>query len=224
MTTIPENLLRDRIAVFNAELGKQAPADAVRAIGRAIGALVESKVGARAPGTGDTAPGFTLPDATGKPVSLEHLLESGPVVLAFYRGDWCPYCDLQLRAYQENLAQITALGAKLVAVSPQTPDDSLSTAQKRALAFHVLSDAGNAVARRYGIVFAVSAELDAVQRGFGIDLAKSNGDTSNELPAPSVFVIGQDRKVAFSRVDPNWTVRVEPAAILGSLEALRAKR
>jgi peroxiredoxin/drug/metabolite transporter (DMT)-like permease len=217
MTT---HTLRDRIDAFNRELEKQAPAEAVQAIGAAIGELVRAGVGAGAPKVGQLAPGFTLPDALGRPVTLAKLLEAGPVVLAFYRGQWCPYCDLQLRAYQQALPEIAALGARLVAISPQTPDESLSTAEKRGLAFDVLSDRGNAVARAYGLVWKVTGELDRVQRGFGIDLARANGDGANELPAPGLFVIDRDGRITFARVDANWTTRVEPTTIVRALAEL----
>lgn len=215
------HVLQDRIEAFNRELQSQAPPEAVQAIGAAIAELVKSGVGASAPRVGQAAPTFTLPDALGRPVALARLLSAGPVVIAFYRGQWCPYCDLQLRAYQETLPQLAALGAQLVAISPQTPDETLSTTEKRGLAFHVLSDRGNAVARSYGLVWKVTGALDRVQRGFGVDLARSNGDDSNELPAPAVFVVGTDGRIAFAHVDGNWTARVEPAAILRALEDLR---
>lgn len=218
MTT---NTLHDRIEAFNRELQKQAPAEVVQTIGAAVRELVTAGVGASAPKVGQLAPGFTLPDALGRPIALAHLLREGPVVVTFYRGQWCPYCDLQLRAYQEVLPQITALGARLVAISPQTPDESLSTAEKRALDFHVLSDRGNAVARAYGLVWKVAGELDRVQQSFGVDLARFNGDDSNELPAPASFVVGRDGRIAFAHVDANWTTRPEPATVLHALAELR---
>jgi peroxiredoxin len=142
-------------------------------------------------------------------------------VLSFYRGQWCPYCDLQLRAYQEVLPRIKALGANLVAISPQTPDETLSTAQKRNLEFRVLSDAGNKIARAYGLVWKVPAGLDAMQKGFGVDLTKSNGDTSNELPVPATFVLGaDDGRIAFAYVNADWRERLEPAELIRALERL----
>src|SRR5207248_2642782 len=119
---IADHLLADRVAAFHTELAKQAPAEVVRALVSEIDGVVRSGAGAKAPRVGDTAPSFTLPDAQGKQVSLDSLLKEGRVVIAFYRGQWCPYCDLQLRAYQEVLPRIKALGANLVAISPQTPD------------------------------------------------------------------------------------------------------
>jgi peroxiredoxin len=116
--------------------------------------------------------------------------------------------------------RIRALGANLVAISPQTPDESLSTAEKRDLRFHVLSDAGNKTAQSYGLVWEVPAKLSALHKGFGIDLAKSNGDALNELPVPGTFIVGSDGRIAFSYVNADWTVRLEPAELIRALEKL----
>ena len=183
---------------------------------REIEALVRSGIAASGLRAGVLAPDFTLPNVDGRPVTLYALLAQGPVVLTFYRGEWCPYCNLQLRAYQAGLPQIRELGARLVAVSPQTPDNSLTTAEKKGLTFPVLSDAGNAVARRYGLVFSLSQTLRAVSA----DLPAYNGDDSWELPMPGTFVIAPDGTVQLAFVDVDWTRRLEPAAILDALRQL----
>ena len=138
------------------------------------------------------------------------------MVLTFYRGEWCPYCNLQLRAYQAILPQVQELGASLVAVLPQIPDHSLSTAEKKDLRFPVLSDSGNVVARRYGLVFAVSERL----RQAGAHLPTYNGDASWELPMPGTFVIAPDGVVRLAFVDADWTKRLEPMEILETLHQL----
>ena len=171
-------------------------------------------------GVGDTAPDFSLPDATGKTVHLSSLLADGPVVLAFYRGGWCPYCSLELRALQAALPEITAAGAALVAVSPQTPDASLSTAETNDLAFPVLSDAGNAVADAFGLRWTAPDDLRAIYDQFGLDMAAANGDESYTLPVPATFVIGQDSVVRYAFADPDYTKRAEPADVVAALEAL----
>ena len=102
---------------------------------------------------GDTIPDFALPNATGQTVNIRDLLAQGPVVIAFYRGGWCPYCNLELKALQNALASIQETGATLVAISPETPDNSLTTQEKNALTFPVLSDVDNQVARQFGLVF-----------------------------------------------------------------------
>jgi peroxiredoxin len=213
-----DETLADRIAAFEVELAKQVPANLLDGLRVAIADIVAGAAGRNAPTVGTPAPLFNLPDAQGVSVSLRDQLERGPVVITFYRGEWCPYCDLTLRAYQERLPQIRALGASLVAISPQTPDASLTTVEKKHLAFAVLSDAGNSVARQYGLVFSVPPALDAIHQAFGIDLATANGDAANELPVPGTFIIGKDGRVAFAFVEGDYRVRLEPAALMRQLE------
>ena len=215
-----ERVLAGRIAAFDAGLANQVPPDVLKAVQAVIADIVSGEAGRGAPPVGAAAPPFSLPDARGGQLSLQQQLERGPVVLTFYRGAWCPYCDLMLRAYQEILPQIHATGASLVAISPQTPDESLTTAEKKNLAFPVLSDAGNTVARQYGLVFEVPAALDAIHTAFGIDLARSNGNISNELPVPGTFIIDRDGRVAFVFVDADYRVRLEPAELLRQLETV----
>lgn len=217
ISTIGEHSLGDRIAA----LAKHAPPKILQAVVAEIEKLAQSGVGLSAPRVGEQVPYFTLHDARGGTISLAEELTRGPAVVAFYRGGWCPYCDLQLRAYQEVLPQIRALGASVIAISPQTPDATLSTAEKKGLAFAVLSDLRNEVARAYGLVFKVPPLLDDIQRGFGVDIAGANGDVSNELPVTATFVVAQDGRVAYRHLDIDWRNRLEPAELLRRLERIQ---
>ncbi len=170
---------------------------------------------------GQKAPDFTLPDAKGHPVHLADLLKKGPVVLTFYRGGWCPFCNRQLKSYQDHLAEIRALGAELVAVSPQLPDFTVSTAEKDALTFPVLSDVGNKVARTYGLVFRVPDAVIPIYRQFGVDLEKRNGDASHELPMPGTYIIGRDGIVRLSYVQADYTKRLPVEDLLAGLRKIR---
>lgn len=208
--------LADQIAAFNEALAGQAPAEVLVTFNQEIAALVRSGITAAGLQAGALAPDFTLPNIDGRPLTLSALRAQGPVVLTFYRGAWCPYCNLHLRAYQAILPQIWELGATLVAISPQTPDASLTTAEQKGLTFPVLSDAGNAVARCYGLVFSLSETLRAVSA----DLPAYNGDDTWELPLPGTFVIAPDGIVQLAFVDADWTQRLEPAAILDALRDL----
>lgn len=134
---------------------------------------------------GALAPRFTLPNAAGHPVSLAALLARGPVVLTFYRGAWCPYCNTQLQAYQASLADIQNLGASLVAISPQKPDGSLSMKEKHDLQFEVLSDASNEVARQFRLVFTLAQPVQDISLKIGNDIAAGNADGTWELPVPA---------------------------------------
>ena len=169
---------------------------------------------------GDQAPPFSLPDAQGRHVALADLLRKGPVVLTFYRGGWCPYCNVLLRVYQNILPQINTLGTTLVAVSPQLPDYTLSTAEKNALSFPVLSDVGNTVARAYGVVFTVDAETRERYLGNGNDLAVINGNDSWELPITGTFIIDQSGAIHRAFVNADYTQRLEPETLLADLEVL----
>lgn len=194
-----------------------SPAELTAAVDAQIAGLVANAVLASSLKVGDHAPDFTLPDALGHPVALADALAKGPVALTFYRGEWCPYCNLQLNAYQATLPQITALGATLIAVSPQTPDHSLSMAEKHALSFAVLSDKGNLVAHTFGIVFQYDRASRAYFAGRGLELANFNGDASWELPVPATFIIAPDGTVRFAFVDPDFRHRLEPADLLDEL-------
>ena len=172
-----------------------------------------------APAVGTRAPNFRLQDARGGKVELAELRARGPVVVVFYRGPWCPYCNLQLAAFQGALDDIIAAGASLVAISPQTPDSSLTYAERAGLEFHVLSDVGNRVAREYGLVFTQAETSTAVSREIGLELCDYNGDDSHELPAASTFVISPDGIVQFASVSGDYRWRVGPEEVLAALTA-----
>lgn len=173
---------------------------------------------------GDKAPDFTLPNAIGKVVNLGTLLKGGPVVVTFYRGTWCPFCNLQLRALQSHLSEIKDEGgAQLIAISPQTPDNSLDMTEKNALTFEVLSDLGNAVAKQFGIVFQVEPEFRDLQKTLEVDLANYNGDHEYELPTPATYIINPDGIITYAFVESDWTQRAEPKEIVSALQKMMSK-
>jgi peroxiredoxin len=176
-----------------------------------------------APGlaVGEAAPDFTLPDARGQRVALADHLARGPVVLSFYRGEWCPFCNLELRALQAALPRFETYGASLIAVSPQAPDRSLSAAEKNALTFEVLSDVDQAVIGAYRVQFTVPADLkDLHLNVFHNDLSQHTGDGSWALPIPATFVIDRRGVVRAAYVSADYTTRMEPGAIEAALRAL----
>ncbi|MCP9622182.1 AhpC/TSA family protein [Nocardia otitidiscaviarum] len=172
-----------------------------------------SPLGDKALQVGDRAPDFTLPGATGAEFTLSAALRSGPVVLTFYRGNWCPYCNLELRVLQSRIDDFRALGARLVAISPQSPDDSLSMTEKHELDFDVLSDGGNRIAADYGLLFTVDEAIRADYLTVGADL--SAGDW--ELPVPATYVIGSDGTIVYAFTDGDYRQRAEPEDILTAL-------
>jgi len=182
--------------------------------------LVESGMAENSLKVGEKVPDFNLPNPTGYSVSLKKLLDKGPVVLNFYRGGWCPYCNLELNAYKKRLPDINKLGASLIAISPQTPDNSLSTAEKNDLKFQVLSDVGNKVADQFGLVFKLPTELHEIYNNFGITLPKFNGDESWELPMPGTYVIDKDGTVQYAFASADYTKRAEPDEVISKLEEI----
>ena len=169
---------------------------------------------------GARAPDFTAPDAQGTPVRLSERLAEGPVVLAFYRGDWCPICNIQLRALQQALPAINAAGASLVAVNPQAPDQSAGLVDQHGLGFTVCSDLDQSISDAYRLKFALTDELRTLYEQFDMALTKENADGSWDLPVPAVFVVDRDGHVRARHVDPDYRVRMEPADVVEAVRAL----
>ncbi|WP_010631196.1 peroxiredoxin-like family protein [Sporolactobacillus vineae] len=211
--------LTDEIDAYQAESKKKSSPEKQRLNARAIEELEKSGL---APGlkTGDQAPDFTLPDATGKEIALSGELKKGPVILSFYRGGWCPYCNLELRAYQRALPQIREAGAQLIAVSPQTPDASLSTKEKDELEFIVLSDQDGKIADRYHLIFKLPDYLIQSYRQSGIDLETRNGNDKWELPKPATFVLDKTGKITFAHVSSDYKERTDPAKVIDIVKNL----
>jgi peroxiredoxin len=216
--------LHEELAAFAATMPTRRPAEQLALMEQATRDLIASGIAERALKVGDMAPDFALPDVAGRTVSLRETLARGPVVLSFYRGGWCPYCNLELRAYQRLLPEITARGASFVAVSPQTPDRSLSTAEKNALAFPVLSDVGLHAASRFGIAFTLPPDLQALYAAFGNDLSVVNGDGTWRLPIPATYVIAADGRIVLAGIDPDYRNRLDPEQVLAALRTPGADR
>jgi peroxiredoxin len=205
-------------------MSEHAPAELLNGFAEAAERLAAIDFSARAPRVGDQAPDFELPDQNGQDVRLSELLQRGPVVVIFYRGEWCPYCNLQLRVFQARLDELTGRGAQLVAISPQTPDHSLSMAEKNDLRFLVLSDVGARVIERYGLRYDVDASTRELLETVGNDVGAHNGPGGWVLPATGTFLIGTDGRVSYARVTGNWTERAEPSEVLTVLDELEGSR
>jgi peroxiredoxin len=212
--------LKAELDAFRAEFIGKVPPAIREAMTRGDTALAATDILQRAVKAGDFAPEFALTDQKGTVVPLADLLRDGPVVLSFYRGGWCPYCNLELRALQAHANDFARFGAKLIAISPQTPDVSLSTAEKNALAFPVLSDTGSNVAKSYGIAFDLAEELRPIYTQLGHALPDRNGDESWILPIPATYVIDRSGKITFAYVDTDYRRRLEPSEIIRALSAL----
>lgn len=215
--------LKQDLDAFKAEFTAKLPKDKAAIMSRADADLVASDIMKRALKAGDTAPDFLLPDATGRKISLYETLKQSPTILVFYRGGWCPYCNLELRAYQRLLPEIRKAGAQLIAISPQTPDASLSTQEKNALVYPVLSDTGNAAAKAFGILFDMPAYLSELYANFGNDLTKINAAGTWALPLPATYIIGQDGKILKAFVETDYRLRMEPQEAMQTINAYLKK-
>ncbi|VUC25550.1 unnamed protein product [Clonostachys rosea] len=168
---------------------------------------------------GDKFPSFTLSDATGKQVSSEDLLAKGPLLVTFYRGQWCPYCNVALQFLQRQLDDFTARGVTLVAMTPELPDYSLSTTEKNELKFPVLTDLGNGVARKLGLVYNQSAAKEFYKER-GIDFNARHGDDSYEVPVPATLLVDSSGIVRQKYVEPDFRKRIEPKLALEWIDSL----
>jgi peroxiredoxin len=218
--------LQDRLDAFrtNFEAGGapwHAPSWVHEPMHRATAELIASGAAARALQVGAAAPAFTLADAEGRPVSSATLLEQGPLVVTFYRGVWCPYCNMDLQAIEAAAARIRDGGASLVAISPQTAANSRRSQRENKLSFPILSDPGNAVAAAFGLRFRLPDYLeDLYKNAFKNDLAVVNGEDSWTLPMPARFVIGRDGTILYAEVNPDYTRRPDPDELLPVLDRL----
>ncbi|OJJ21284.1 hypothetical protein BKI52_12030 [marine bacterium AO1-C] len=208
------NALRTRAAKGLAAQGHDAYIDGISQSGRL----------AEVPSTGDIAPSFVLPDDKGNFVSSEVLLQRGPLIVSFYRGDWCVFCNLELRALQRSLAEFLRYGASLVGISPQTVAYSHMNADRRNVQYQILSDSGNKIANEYGLMFSMPQQMVNAFNTFGIDIAKVNGGQNQvEVPVPATFVINTDGRVAYRFLDADYTKRAEPSEIIACLMDIRSK-
>ncbi|MBL8706087.1 MAG: AhpC/TSA family protein [Rhodospirillales bacterium] len=212
--------LRDALFDLAQSARARRPADVQAVIDAALDELNRSGIEATCLQRGETAPDFTLPAASGGAVSLEALLRHGPAVVAFYRGGWCPYCNLALRAMDALVAPLRGLGASLVAVAPQRIEAQRETVGEHALGFPLLADPGNRVARLFGLAYPMPDSLVMLYRSLGLDLAAANGSAAWELPLPATYVIARDGSVAEAYIDIDYTKRAEPADILAAVMRL----
>ena len=209
------------IAAFEVEKQRTHDRDVLDMIDTTTADLVATGIAAQALAVGDQSPAFELPDHLGNLLRSADVMVDGPVVINFYRGEWCPYCNLELRAYQAKLDRMERLGASMLAISPMLPDNSLGLAEKHQLAFPVLSDMGNQVAAAFGLVFTVDTRIQAMYlERLGNDLPTLNGDDSFTLPLPATYVIDQDGVIIYAYVNADYRLRADPEDVLEVLEDL----
>lgn len=216
--------LADRLEHAKREWRSRLTPELADALESLVKRLETSEVTAASLKAYDTLPDFELPDSEGQIVSSRELLERGPLVVSYFRGDWCPYCVFELRALEEALPQIEELGATLIAITPDTGAALASDKHMNRLSYRVLSDADNGVALKLGLVFRLP---EAVQKPFlemGVDLRSRHGNDAWFLPIPATYVVDQGGIVRHAELDPDYTRRMEPRAIIDLLQEIAKER
>lgn len=214
--------LQEELDGFKAQFKKQAPEAAFEAFSRSTQELADSGQAERAVKAGDKAPDFVLTDSDRNEVALDDLLAKGPVVLTFYRGVWCPYCNIELQALEEVAADIRARGATLVAISMQGASYSRKSQRDNKLSFPILTDQNGELANKFGIRWSLQDYVIPIHRGFGVELPRIHGDGQWNLPMPARYVVDTDGTVAYAEVNPDYTRRPEPADLFPVLDKLKS--
>lgn len=215
--------IAEQVKEVKTSAASRLPAEVVAVFASDQAALAAAGVPVGAVSVGDTLPPFSLSDATGQIRTLDELTSNGPAVIVFYRGGWCPYCNVALRTYQRDLLpQLDAYSARLVAISPETPDASLSTQEKAELAYTVLSDTAAELATSLGITFEPSEDGLAAQRNLGVDIRTTRTDNATRLPMPTVLIVDRNHIARFVDIHPDYTGRTEVNDILTTLDTLAA--
>ena len=211
------NELAKQIEQFNNELATQVPQEVLEAFGKSIEDLQKKNIEEKSIKLGEIMPEFLLPNVKNEIINSNEILKNGKMIIAFYRGSWCPYCNLELKMLQDHLPKIKDKKATVVAISPQSPDNSLTVVEKHNLTFEVLTDTDNLFAKQLGISFELQDFVLPYYQALGIDLMHFNKNNDNSLPVPAVFVIDQNGKIIYKFVDANYMNRIDIDELLQTL-------
>ena len=209
--------LATQIQQFNIELAAKVPQEVLKAFGKSIEDLKTKNIEEKSIKIGETIPNFSLKNAKNEVVNSSDILKNGKMIIAFYRGSWCPYCNLELKALQEKISEFKEKNATLVAISPQSPDNSLTVIEKHHLTFEVLTDKDNVFAKQLGIVFELQDFVLPYYHALGIDLSSFNKNADNSLPIPAVFVVNESSKIIYKFADANYMNRIDIDELLKTL-------
>lgn len=213
--------LKDQLRLISESSAAKVPPEKRKKMDEAIAQLKASQLTEKSIKIGQKFPNFKLKNAEGRQIELKQLLKKSAVVISFYRGSWCPYCNAQLSDYQKHLGEFIAHGGTLVAVTPEKPELEVTMKAGKKIEFDILNDNDNKLAGQLGLVFGLTPELKAIYQEFGIDLQKSQGNPDWKLPVPATFVVAQNGKVAFAFVDVDYTKRAEACDILTALDSIQ---
>ena len=209
--------LAKQIEQFNNELATQVPQEVLEAFGKSIKDLKTKNIEEKSIKLGAIMPDFSLPNAKNEIIHSKEILKSGKMIIAFYRGSWCPYCNLELKALQENLSKINDKKVSLVAISPQSPDNSLTVIEKHNLTFEVLTDKDNTFAKQLGIIFELQDFVLPFYNALGINLSSFNKNDDTSLPIPAVFVVNENGIIIYKFADVNYMNRIDIDELLNTL-------
>lgn len=211
--------LKENIDAYNAAKKARVPAEILAVMAQCTEDLKQEGIETRALNTGDRMPEFELPNQHGEQRRLSDYLAQAPVVLNIYRGGWCPYCNMEMKALHDALPKIHARGAILVGLSPETPERARTTAENNEIDIDILSDRDNRVSEKLGLVFVVPEALRPIYEKIGIDIPAFNGDDSFRLPVPATYIIQPNGEISYAFVNSDYTQRLEPAKIVRALTA-----
>ncbi|MES9846696.1 MAG: peroxiredoxin-like family protein [Candidatus Sedimenticola sp. 6PFRAG5] len=210
-------VLKENIDAYNEAKKEKVPPEILATMAQCTEELKGAGIESRALRVGDTMPDFELPNQHGESRRLSRYLAESPVVLNVYRGGWCPYCNMEMKALHDVLPEIEARGARLIGLTPETPDKAMTTAENNGIDIDILSDEANRVARQMGLVFELPQALRPIYQKIGIDIPAYNGDDSFMLPVPATYIIGQDGVILYDFVNADYTLRLEPSEIVAIL-------
>lgn len=210
--------LKDQLRMMQEASRAKIPPEKLKVMEEALATLKKAKIEEKSIKVGEKFPDVTLKNAHGKDIKLSDLRKSGPVVITFYRGSWCPYCNAQLSNFQQNLPELKKRGAQLVALTPEKPDLSVLMSEKKKLEFEILNDRDNNFATKLGLTFEVSKDVKDIYQKFGIDLEKSQGNADWKLPIPATFVVKKDGTVSYAFVDSDYTKRASAEDVIKALD------
>jgi len=217
MRLIEKMNLSKKLAENKAKSAKNIPAEKWEIMTQSTNELKARSLSTKALKEGNILPKFTMPNVLGEKVSLDNF-DSNFLIISFYRGGWCPYCNMELKALQNILPQVKKLNTNLVAISPETPDNSLTTSEKNDLSFTVLSDMDNTYAKSLGLVFQMPENLREVYHSFNINVDVHNGNTAYELPMPATYIVNKQREIIYSFIPEDYTERLDPEIVLDVLK------
>jgi peroxiredoxin len=213
--------IADRVAAMHEQAAAELPVEIFQTLRAEQSRMADAGIPPAAAGVGDVITDVELIDVHGEPITLRAAQAEAPAVIVLYRGEWCPYCNLALRAYQEDLVPVLAeRGIGLIAISPQKPDKSLTTLEKNELSFAVLSDPGNQIATALGVLTSHSEKVRQMQDQVGIDVAAVNQDGTHTVPIPTVAVIDAEGVIRWIDIHPDYATRTEVADIVKALDTL----